>query len=318
MDSSLALCIPAYNAENYLPRLLSSAQSQTIPFDEILVYDDCSTDNTAEIAEKYGAKVIRGEINRGCSFGKNVLANNTSCDWIHFHDADDELYSNFTTLAKKWMGYKNTPHVVLFNYEYRENTTYELIGNREFSDIELIEDPIKYTIKNQVNPFCGLYNRQSLIDIGGYDINPEVLYNEDVAFHCKLAISGLKFRAESEISIINYRVQNSMSAINQVKCAKAHFNVMKRNIELVGQKYSIEISQKLWQNAIFSASLNDWETCKKSLRLASSLNKQPPKYENWFVKFISYVDPYLAIFAREKMIRLFKSHLRRKILANSN
>jgi len=93
---TLALCIPAYNAAAYLPRLLTSAVNQAIPFTEILVYDDCSTDSTAAIARSYGANVISGSVNKGCSFGKNALAEKTTCEWIHFHDADDELLPNFT------------------------------------------------------------------------------------------------------------------------------------------------------------------------------------------------------------------------------
>src|SRR5690348_347154 len=85
---TLALCIPAYNAGRYLPRLLRAAHAQEgPPFDEILVYDDCSTDDTAAIAGAYGATVIRGDVNRGCSFGKNQLAQRAVSDWIHFIDA---------------------------------------------------------------------------------------------------------------------------------------------------------------------------------------------------------------------------------------
>ena len=63
MDT-IALCIPAFNAAKYLPRLLESAKIQLFPFKDILVYDDASTDNTSAIAEQYGAKVIYGEVNR--------------------------------------------------------------------------------------------------------------------------------------------------------------------------------------------------------------------------------------------------------------
>src|SRR5690349_18353005 len=103
---SLALLIPAYNAEPYLPRLLDSAAWQSEPFDEIWVYDDCSTDNTVALAEQYGARVLRGDVNRGCSHGKNQLAAATACDWIHFHDADDELMPNFVERARAWMATK--------------------------------------------------------------------------------------------------------------------------------------------------------------------------------------------------------------------
>ena len=100
---SLALCIPAYNAALLLPKLLTSAREQAIPFDEILVYNDCSTDNTAEVARQYGATVVEGDVNSGCSTGKNRLAEVATSDWLHFHDADDDLLPNFTTVAHRWI-----------------------------------------------------------------------------------------------------------------------------------------------------------------------------------------------------------------------
>ena len=51
---SLSLLIPAYNAARFLPRLLASAHAQTDRFDEIWVYDDCSTDDTAAVAASLG------------------------------------------------------------------------------------------------------------------------------------------------------------------------------------------------------------------------------------------------------------------------
>ena len=61
----LALLIPAWNAAAWLPRLLASAAAQTEPFDEIWVYDDASSDDTAAIAERLGARVVRGDVNAG-------------------------------------------------------------------------------------------------------------------------------------------------------------------------------------------------------------------------------------------------------------
>ncbi len=99
----LALLIPAYNAADHLPRLFQSVDRQTEPFDEVWVYDDCSTDDTAAIAEGYGARVVRGDVNRGCTHGKSILVERTNCEWVHFHDADDLLLPNFVTCAHRWL-----------------------------------------------------------------------------------------------------------------------------------------------------------------------------------------------------------------------
>ncbi|MEJ5992827.1 glycosyltransferase family 2 protein [Pedobacter sp. Du54] len=308
--STIALCIPAYNASWCLPRLLESAKKQSIPFDEILVYNDCSTDDTAAVAEKYGAKVINGTTNQGCSFGKNTLAEIAVSEWIHFHDADDELLPNFTTLAHKWINKENTPDVVIFDYEYRDNDTHELLSKSSFDSLELEKDPIKYTILHQINPFCGLYRSDKLRKIGGYDIDEKILYNEDVAFHCKLAMAGLSFSAEKEVSIINYRIKNSMSNANQIKCAQAHFEVMSINAKKVGNMYGKEIAQKLWSNAVVLGVLSDWHTAKKAVDLAVKLDPSTPRKENLMIKLLSFFNPYFAIKFREKMIRLLKPKLR--------
>jgi glycosyltransferase involved in cell wall biosynthesis len=288
-SQSLALCIPAYNAAEYLPRLLESAISQQVPFDEIWVYDDRSTDETGQIAAKYGAKVIRGDINRGCSYGKNALAEKTSCDWIHFHDADDALYPNFVEQAHKWMALENPPDIVLFDYEWRRDDNGELINVRKFDDTELRRDAISYAIREQINPFCGLYLRSAYLRAGGYDTDPLVLYNEDVAFHCRMAIAGLKFAAEPIITIINYYRSNSMSSANQIKCIKAKFHVMRKVSESLKGKYAEEITQNLWAIAGNAGAYLDWETADSCLQLALSLNNKPPK------NLSSYSDYYLAI-----------------------
>ena len=76
---TLALLIPAYNAASHLPRLLESAQRQTEPFDEVWVYDDCSIDDTASIAQQCGVHVVRGDVNRGLHARKGCSGRT---DWL--------------------------------------------------------------------------------------------------------------------------------------------------------------------------------------------------------------------------------------------
>lgn len=307
---TLALCIPAYNAEQFLPRLLRSAAEQAIPFDETLVYDDCSTDNTAGVSASFGAVVIRGEVNVGCSAGKNRLLQATSCDWIHFHDADDELLPNFTTLASRWIR-STESDVVLFDYEYRDNDTHELIAKSDFNDAELRGDPIRYAISHQINPFCGAYRRARLLEVGGYDLDPEILYNEDVAFHCKLALAGFSFAAEKEVSIINYRVKGSMSGGSQVKCLKAHHQVMRRMSAAVGRRYPHEIASRLWAAATGLASFREWEAMDNALADAFRLFPVIPRGSSpSFSHLCQLVGTRLAFRIRERAIRAFKPGLR--------
>lgn len=309
--STLALCIPAYQAADYIPRLLISAREQTIPFDEILVYDDASSDSTAAVAEKYGARVLCGASNVGCSAAKNFLLHEAASEWIHFHDADDLLLPNFTTLAHLWITKLACPDVVLFDYLYIDNQSSDLIAQSDFLSDELEEDPLRYAILHQINPFCGLYRKSRLLDVGGYDVDPEILYNEDVAFHCKLALNGLSFSCEKQISIINYRMSESMSGSNQLKCLHSQVEVMRRLSHLVGQRYSNEIASKLWHTAQCLASLQDWHEVSTALTIASSLTTRIPRGQSILFKLlISLLGPVRAFRFREQAIRTFKPWVR--------
>ncbi|WEK19700.1 MAG: glycosyltransferase [Candidatus Pedobacter colombiensis] len=309
--NTLALCIPAYNAEEYLPRLLTSANHQQIPFDEILVYDDCSTDKTAEIAAQYGAKVISGTINKGCSFGKNALAKHTTCTWIHFHDADDDLLPNFSTKVHQWINdYGNNYEVLLLNFKYIDAASGELLGSANYDIKALQEDPLKYAIKTKIVNF-GVYKREAFLNAGGFDLDPDVLYNEDNALHQQLAKHGLKFDYLPELTCINYRNHNSMSQANRLKCARANYHVLKKTAISHGSIYPRLLSDQLYNCIAILASVEDWIYVKKALQLCKALGHSHSTNGNKSFNFLTRIHPYLAVWLREKMIRVFKPQLRK-------
>ncbi len=88
---TISVIIPAYNAEEYVGRAIDSVLAQTRQPDEIIVVDDGSTDNTAEVIKSYGSKVcfIHQE-NGGASVARNTGIEAARSKWIAFLDADDE------------------------------------------------------------------------------------------------------------------------------------------------------------------------------------------------------------------------------------
>lgn len=86
--------MPAYNASKYIDESIESLIGQSIKLDEILIIDDCSTDNTLEIIRKYAntdksIKILRQSRNLGVSTARNKGIETAHGEWLLFMDADD-------------------------------------------------------------------------------------------------------------------------------------------------------------------------------------------------------------------------------------
>jgi glycosyltransferase involved in cell wall biosynthesis len=84
----VSVVIPAYNAARFLPRCLKSVFTQTLQPAEVIVVDDGSTDDSAEIARKLGARVV-SRPNGGLSAARNTGVQSSSSEWVALLDADD-------------------------------------------------------------------------------------------------------------------------------------------------------------------------------------------------------------------------------------
>ena len=92
MDFSVI--IPAYNVSGIVGRAVRSAAAQTSPPLEILVIDDCSTDNTVDIVmalrrEIPSLRLLSTPANSGPAAARNVGLREAKADWIALLDSDD-------------------------------------------------------------------------------------------------------------------------------------------------------------------------------------------------------------------------------------
>lgn len=88
----ISVIIPTYNGQRTIERAIVSVLRQWSPdiSIQILICDDCSTDRTIEIAEKYGCKIFTNKVNSGGpNKGRNVGLRNATCDYVAFLDQDD-------------------------------------------------------------------------------------------------------------------------------------------------------------------------------------------------------------------------------------
>lgn len=86
----VSVVIPCYNNERHLGAAIDSVLAQSHRPLEILVVDDGSTDNSAEIARQYGDPVrLLSQSNQGCPAARNTGVNASQGHYLAFLDADD-------------------------------------------------------------------------------------------------------------------------------------------------------------------------------------------------------------------------------------
>lgn len=102
----ISIIIPIYNVAPYVERCLYSALNQSYEDIELVLVDDCGTDNSmnivSEVVEKYvGNKKIllfKHEHNLGLSAARNTGIKNATGDYLLFLDSDDEIPLNAVEL----------------------------------------------------------------------------------------------------------------------------------------------------------------------------------------------------------------------------
>jgi glycosyltransferase involved in cell wall biosynthesis len=88
-----ALVLPLYNKKEHINRSIESALNQTIPFDEIIIVDDGSTDNWEEVFKFKNNEILKiiHQNNSGPLIARLNGCNTSKSDYICLLDADDYL-----------------------------------------------------------------------------------------------------------------------------------------------------------------------------------------------------------------------------------
>ncbi|MGL1931521.1 MAG: glycosyltransferase family 2 protein [Desulfotalea sp.] len=118
---SISIIIPTYNRETYLIRALESVRKQTCSFCEVIIVDDGSTDDSANVIKKYSEKnhlpiKYYHQNNMGPAAARNTGILNASGDYLVFLDSDDHWHKN--KLKIQYSALQNNP-------DYRISHTYE-------------------------------------------------------------------------------------------------------------------------------------------------------------------------------------------------
>lgn len=94
MGNLVSIITPSFNSEKYISQTILSVQNQSHQNWELLIVDDCSTDETFSILSNFSSqdariKVFKLDTNSGAGVARNFAIQQASGNYIAFLDADD-------------------------------------------------------------------------------------------------------------------------------------------------------------------------------------------------------------------------------------
>lgn len=247
MNKLVTIVLPTYNGSRFLRDSIESVLNQTYQEWELIIVNDCSTDNTLEIAKEYEAKdarikVVTNQTNKKLPASLNVgfsLAKGDYYTWT----SDDNMYK---------------PDAIEFMVNYlNNNIDVDLIScsfdyideNGKFLKVFLDNrDRYQVDLAHYCNiGACFMYRKEIANKVGGY--NEEAFCAEDYEYWCRIALEGnIKY---SDENLYIYR-KNPAS----LTATKSH----------ITKKLSLNIRKKYAKKIMNKCKLSNWEKTKKFIQ----------------------------------------------------
>lgn len=276
MSNRIAILIPCYNAENFIENFCINLASLIPQFDEIIFYNDGSTDNTLNLLIHSGYRYLNSPINRGPGFARNRLLEATTCSYVHFHDVDDPITNDYLNGV---LSYKIPAFTAIFcNADWVDAYTDSIVCKWQYYNKQFELEGPSYFIRNPVGGINGLYSKDALLTIGGFDESLNIWEDTDLNLRLSLTYDNIVFTETALVKSLRYRTSISANndRIREYKCLflKKHLSLEDRRIK---QELITQIN-KLFHEAVYE---EDWNTYNLSIKLAKHHQLKIPVTSNW-------------------------------------
>ena len=247
--------IPAYDCRTTLGRTFSSLVAQTDPNFEVIIVDDCSTEDIKSIIDDYSDKLsivyIRNERNLGCGMSRQVGIDNATQKFITFLDSDD-MFMPYT--------------IETFNSIIEANPDTEYLHSYFYEQIVIDNNPAIYLWKDNYTACHGKLYNVELIKKYGIRNSPLVKWADDSFFNsmCSELMNMSIINVPTVLWTNNKNSIMRRQDIERDASVKEDFlNAMLLSAEFVlKQKGHIDHLQNTIEGIIKQMSLNEKETEK--------------------------------------------------------
>ena len=216
---ALSVIVPAYNAAKFLDSCLAPVMQSPAWVTECIVVDDGSSDNSAAIAIKHGARLIRAEARGGSARARNLGARAATGTVLVFLDAD--VSANPDTFARIHSHFLNDPELdaLIGAYDDAPSDPGFLSTYRN-----LLHCYVHRSANRRAFTFwtgCGAIRRAVLLDAGGFDESYKRPSIEDIELGYRLARAGRKMLLDPDITVKHRKHWSFFEIVRTDVCDRA-------------------------------------------------------------------------------------------------
>ena len=208
----ISVIVPVYNVEQYLDRCVKSILGQTFKNFEVILINDGSIDNSANICNMYSKKDKRVRVvhkkNEGVSKARNLGINLSKGKYLVFVDSDDWIEDDFLELLYKGIKKLGTD-IVISGYVYEKHGK---IKNNFKKGVEKIfsRDEIRYEFFKQDKFLWTIYDKI---------FKKELFVNKNFNINLKIG----------EDMLLCWQLLNSVNNIGYIPLYKYHYDISASN-----------------------------------------------------------------------------------------
>lgn len=195
--ATTSLIIPSYNMSSYVADAINSALAQTVPYSEIIVVDDGSTDDTESVLSVFdGWITLIEQENQGVSFARNTGFTAATGAFIAYLDADDLLLSD--CLEKQLALHAQHPDTQFSDTYSRYFWCPRMTEDEQRTDHRWAHDFWKNSFPGHISTW--FMPRETMEQVGPFEAG--VAYSEDTDWRMRGKAMGLVARRlEQEVSV---------------------------------------------------------------------------------------------------------------------
>ena len=248
MKNGITVIVPCYNVEKYIEKCIQSLISQTYSNLEIILVDDCSTDNTWKIIEKYAKKYknikcIKNDKNSGAGFSRNKALKEAKYNYISFIDSDDYIESNYYESMMKQLKKEKSDLIVCDIYVKYDNV--DGTNQRSAACDGKIE---KYNFINNglaASPCNKIFKKEDLLK---YPF-PEGIMNEDIATVMAIIINSKKISYNNQVY---YNYIQRKSSVQNSSLNNSRLDIFK-SLDILEKRVPInQKNSKYWEAIVYN------------------------------------------------------------------